>query len=229
MELKNDLTISNLTFKFPLHEFMDIPLNLSIDRIYYDFDESLDFEIFQDNNLEFESEKLVEIKVLKRNFNFIETEEKLYDNFTKNFLEHNELESVDDLLFILNELELNRLNNYIDRYKVILKKEYDRRLNLLFRLQQKEPTINLKDKFPKPDKDIKDFTLRDRSYMLMQLATEYNPTPIFPENKNKTIDEWSFRETELHLAYLTCKTRIENVESKFQAKCQEDMMKDGNK
>lgn len=225
MELNNELSIESLSFKFPLQMYLDIPIDLNIKNVYYNFEETLDFEVF---DVDYNCEKSNEIKMITRNFNFIDTTTKLYDNQSKNFLEYYELESVDDLLFIIDEIDIGKLNAYIEKYKGILQREYIRRLNKLFRLNQTKPTINLKNKLPEPDDDIKAFTVRDRTFMLMQLSNEYNPTPRFEENKDKTMNEWSFRETELHLAYLTSKTRIESLENEYSAKCQEDMCDKGN-
>ena len=220
MELNNDLHQESLSFKFPLHHYEGIPLDLNIDKVFYGIEEVLDLEVFEDNYL---CEKTYEIEQLSRNFNFIDVETKLYENRTKNFLEYNELESVDELLFKLDEFKLKKLNNYIDKYKLILQRICRRRLDELFRLKQKEPKITLKNKFPKLDNEdeISKFTVRDRTFMLAQLSIEYNPTPIFPENKNKTMQEWSFREKEYHMAYISSKTRIENVENMSHAKKQE--------
>ena len=88
--------------------------------------------------------------------------------------------------------------------------------------------IKLDKEYPKAPDDVNEFTLRDRTFMLAQLSIEYNPTPIFPENKDKTMHEWSFREVEFHLAYITCKTRIESVENRYQAHMQEKMYKENS-
>jgi len=226
--LKKDITFRDLNFSYPKHSFEGIPLHIHIGGIKTSNNEELDFEVFPDDEFAYEHEKRIEIDFFKRNFSFINIKDKNFgENFNENFLEHMGLDHVDDIMRIngCDEFFLIRFNNYIDEKKSVVWREFIRRLNILFNLNKKKPSFPLKKSMPKTPEKVQDYLSKDYTYIITQLAIEYNTsTPIFPENINKSIIEWSARELEYRMAFMTNKTRMENLETEWQAKVNEDMM-----
>ena len=70
---------------------------------------------------------------------------------------------------------------------------------------------------------------KDIHYLIAQMGIEYNGAVYFDENIGKSISSWSFRETKLHLAYLTIKSRKEDTSKKLEVSEQEKQMKEMEK
>lgn len=199
-----------------------VPINIHIKNIQLQKDTNL--HIFEDgDHLEYEYEKLRNIENFKWYLKFINVKDKLFEGFTKNFLEYNELESIDELLYIFDEMDFKELISHCITIINAMMEEFRERLYDMLKIKDKVPNIKLKEKYKMPE-NIKEYLKFTYGYTISQMAIEHNPTIFFPENKNKAIIEWSFREFELHLAYLTIKSRIESTEDRWQAKVSEEIM-----
>lgn len=235
--IKYDL--QSLDVYYAKHDFeKTIPIYVHIKDIKPYRKNELEIEVFESENL-YAYKKLEELDSLKRNFVFINTKDNLYpdENGNKlriNFLDYYELDCIDDLLY---KEELDKeffisLNNHIEKIKQIVFNEYVRRLKIIFKTEKKEPNLKLKKDFGLKNKaleeEVKDYTSMDYNYIIAQLGIEHNPTVYFTENIGKAVIDWSSREFEYHMFYLTAKTKKENVSNKSHAKIQEESMPETN-
>ena len=230
MRLRDKYTFRDLTFTIK-HDFEGIPLDINISKIKPNFCEEIELEVFQGEN-DYKYIKSKELNSIKRNFEFINYNEKLYDDTTNtfiSFLDLYDLKNIEDLLY-REDLDLGffiRLNDHIDNQKNVAMNIFLNRVYTMFGLYDEEPKIKIKQENTMND-EIKKYTKRDRNYMIGQLKIEYNSTPIFQENIDKCMEEWSWREMEYQLAFITSKHNKESVESKYHISEQEKLI-DKNK
>ena len=200
-----------------------IPIYIHLKDINLQRDNNL--HIFEDGDpFEYEYTKLGDLKSYTWHLKFINTNDKLFDDLTKNFLEYHNLSSIDELLYIFDEIDLRELISHLMVIINSMMNEFRERLYNMLKIEEKVPKISLEEKYKMPE-NIKEYLQFTYGYTISQMAIEHNPTVFFPENKGKSIIEWSFREFELHLAYLTIKSRIESTEDRWQAKVSEEIMK----
>lgn len=218
--------LNDLDFYYPHHSInlsgFDIPLYIHISKIKFETNSELPISIHK-GVYEFQYTKLKEINNNKWYLKFIDTESKIYNNFTENFLEYNNLENVYELLDIFDELDFNEYMEHLNIIINFMVEEYIFRLHNMLKIDMEVPKIRLKDKNPMPE-NLKEYLTYTSGYIVSQMGLEFQPTIYFPENIGKSVIEWSFRELELHMAYLTIKSRFESTEDRWQAKVSEDMM-----
>jgi len=216
------MSLNNLSFIYPKHtlkinDFL-IPILIDVSNIYYNQFEELKIGLIGiEDELSYEYEKLKVIDRFKNTFIHINIKDKLFDNFTKNFLEYYKLNTLNDLFYILSDYDMLKIINHISQIIPSMIKIFRDRLYAGLKLDIKEPVISVKDENPMTS-EIKEYLSYTELYILAQSVIEYNATPFFPENKKKTVSEWSIREYELHLSYLTIKSRFENIQNKWQIK-----------
>lgn len=218
----SQMSLNNLSFIYPKHtlkinDFL-IPILIDVSNIYYNQFEELKIGLIGiEDELSYEYEKLKVIDRFKNTFIHINIKDKLFDNFTKNFLEYYKLNTLNDLFYILSDYDMLKIINHISQIIPSMIKIFRDRLYAGLKLDIKEPVISVKDENPMTS-EIKEYLSYTELYILAQSVIEYNATPFFPENKKKTVSEWSIREYELHLSYLTIKSRFENIQNKWQIK-----------
>lgn len=215
MHLKTQInSFADLNIRYKKHNFNNIPIDVHIKDIQPKGCDEIEIGVFQ-SDMDYEYVKLKEIEEIKRNFKFINVKDKLYNNFSKNFLEYNNMEDIEELIYMgYDEGFFNDLNNHIDEIKRIVLNEYTRRLNIMFELNIEPPVINIKDR--NIPQQINEYMKKDINYLIGQMGIEYNGTIYFDENIGKGISDWSFRELKLHLAYLTIKNRKEETSKKLE-------------
>ena len=216
---RNQNSLNNLTFNYPKHTIKVggylIPILVDMKNIYPEQNNELKIGLIQEEDvMSFEYDRVKVIDSFSKKLNHINVEDKLYDNFSKNFLEYYKLKKVRDLLYILDEADILTIISHINKIIPIMINEFRKRLYESLKLDEKEPYIDYKDKNPMPD-NIKDYLIYTDFYILCQAIIEYNPTPFFKENIGKSIDEWSLREYETHMAYLTAKNKFETIQHKW--------------
>jgi len=217
----------DLDIAYPKHsiEINSVLIPINIDIADIKFLRNRELNIVIEDEMYYNHKKFKDLDSYRWHFKFINIKDKLFDGFSKNFLDYNGLESLEDLFLIFDEIDLRKLIDHISDKIIILLEEFRRRLGIMLKLEVKTPNINLKKSHDMPQ-NIKDYLTYPYGYAQLQMAIEYNPTIFFPENIGKSILDWSLREIELHMSYLTLKNRIETVEDKYQAKVSEDMMND---
>ena len=153
---RNDLY--DLDFCLPKHiiqlSSFKIPILIHINKITFQRDIELDINI--DTEMSYEYKKLKELENYKWYFRFINIEDKIFDNFSKTFLEYYNLETLDELLYILDEIDFNELVSHINPLINFVVDLYRERLYNMLKIDEKEPNIHLKDKYPM-DKEIKEY------------------------------------------------------------------------
>ena len=224
------INFNQLSFEIPKHsirvgKFL-IPIHIHIKNIYIgNKSEEVELE-FMNDEMSFEFERLKIIEYQKRNFIHINVADKIYNNFNQNFLEYHNLESIDELLFFFDEYDLKTINDHIDKYLTYMIKEFRDRLYNTLKIDDKPPKVGYKPETEMP-KNIKDYLTYTEGYILSQSNLEFgNGVPFFEENIGKSYNEYSFREKEIILAYLTMKNRTESISSEYQAKVSQDMKKE---
>lgn len=221
------LSLSDLSFSYPKHTIKVgdylIPIHIHIKNIYPPKQsEELKIGLIGiEDEMSFEYERVKLLDRFKEIIQHINTEDKLYSNFTKNFLEYHELESLYDLFFRLGEYEILQIVHHINKILPSMISIFRERLYKSLKLDIKQPNITYKSPYELTP-DLKEYLNYTEFYILCQAVIEFNPTPIFEENKNKSISEWSLREYEVHMSYLTAKNRFEDTLNKYQGKQMED-------
>lgn len=222
MKQEERIRFEELDFIYPQH-FIEIsnfkiPVYAHIKNIHFNYADEIKIG---DNYDDYEFEFLKRIKVAKINFHHINITDKLFDGFTKNFLEYYELNNLHELLEYLDESDIMEFNLHFKKINTFLMNTFRNRLYNMLKLDEKEPEIPYKDKHKKP-KDLEDFLRYTEGYIIAQSIIEYSPQPFFDENIGKGVNEYSWRELEFRLAYLTMKNKCESLEHKWQMKIMDD-------
>jgi hypothetical protein len=158
----------------------------------------------------------------------IDIKSKLFDN--QNLLEYLKVKDLDELIdYLLEYLEvpiqtISNLKNELEFYIDILKGNFIDKV-------QKYLEINKNPKEFKPDlKGVnpKDFdTHFTQSYIKLQSMIEYhNSTPLFSENIGKAYSDWSWREIQTRLMFLTRKNQVSTEENRMQQAISDAILKD---
>lgn len=201
---------------------IDIPILIKIGDIKFMRNNDLDIG-FDGDPMELQFNKIKELENYKWYLKFINNTDPLYEGYTKTFTEYYELNSTYDLLTILDRNDIEELISHISVYINICIEEFTDRLYDMLKIKDEKPEISYTKKYEmKPN--IKDYVTYTQGYIIAQMGMEYNPTAFFPENKGKSILEWSYREFELHMAYLTIKSKIESTQDEYQAHINEKIM-----
>jgi hypothetical protein len=209
----------DLTFYYPLFSVRCgryvIPIKVKIENITYMPTQRLDASLQDDDDMGFEFQRNEELKMAKINLVHINVEDKLYANFTKNFLEYHELDSVEQVLDYIDYMDLYKLNNTINKTIPVMIKIFRDRLYNSLKLDIDPPQISYK-----PDKEqpphIKEYLQFTENYIFLQSLIEFSPSPLYYENEGRTPDRWSMREYETRMAYITAKNRFESTENLWQ-------------
>ncbi len=159
---------------------------------------------------------------------FINTEDVLFPN-SRTFLTHNYFNTIEDFLNIIGYTELQELINEIEEIMKDIISEFFDKAKVFLGGEKLMPSIYLKE-----DKDalwdkIVEYINRPQGYLISQLAIEFSGNIIFSENIGKAISEWSFREIQLQLMYISEKHKIDSILEKYKAKKQEDITSKTNK
>ena len=224
-ETNQNYNFRDLSFNFPdyslkLNRYI-IPIKLKIENIKLLKYSELDLSYIQDEYLGFEFERYKEIKLMTDNLVHINTEDKLFNNFKQTFLQYHNLKSIDEVLEYLDIADMYSFNKSISSKIPFMIKIFRERLYNSLKLDIEPPHIKYEPKKDKPQ-NIKDYLQFTENYIFLQSLIEFSPQPFFSENNNKTPDEWSMREYETRLAYLTAKNRFESTENLWQMKSMDD-------
>lgn len=174
-----------------------------------------------DNYDDFEFKRLRQISISKLNFIHINTKDKIFNGFTQTFLEHYSLNEVEDLLYYFDEMDLKEFNEHFKKINSFLMITYRNRLYNMLKLDETEPEIGYKEKNDKP-KELKEYLKYTYGYIIAQSVMEYTSQPFFEENIGRAVNEFSWREIEFRLSYLTMKNKCEALEHKWQMKKLDD-------
>lgn len=214
-------------FSVTVREKYHIPIKIHIKDINFRNDIELELGLLGKEGDPFfcEFEQLRMINYYKKYLKYINVEDKLFSNYTKNFLEYNEMKSIDEILHVLDKEELAYIISKIIPIESLMVNLYRNRLFEMLKLDVDDYNkINYKPKNIKP-KDLQDYLEYTRGYIMTQVFKEYNPTIFFPENIGKSVEDFSFREIELHMCYITRKTKIDNMNNTWEAHCIEENQK----
>jgi len=225
-QLMNRINFEKLSFYYPLHSIrisrFVIPIKIHIGQIDSKIKEELEIGLIgKEDEMSTEFERIKELDRAKRNFKYINIEDKLYNNFTQTFMEYHNIKYIDELLDALDSIDIYEFNKHIDEAINLMIKEFRDRLYNMLKLDEDEPKIAYKPKNEMPQ-DLKEYLNYTLGYIISQMGIEYNPTIFFDENIGRAIESWSLRETELHLSFLTMKNRTENLVEKWQGKIMQD-------
>lgn len=220
--MKKRVSFDELDFMYPKHFFQisnfKIPISIHIKDLKFSYTKEIEISGVGED---FEFEKLKLLNIFKQNLIFINTKDNLYDGFTKNFLEYYNLNNLEDLLLYLDEFDFNLFIEHIKPIINFMIATFRNRLYNMLKLDEKEPNIPYTDKHKKP-KELEEFLKYTEGYIIAQSIIEYSPQPFFDENIGKGVNEYSWRELEFRLAYLTMKNKIESIENKWQMKIMQD-------
>lgn len=216
------IRFEELDFIYPQH-FLEInsfkiPIYAHIKNIRTKY---VDEITIGENYDDFEFKRLRQVNISKLNFIHINIKDKIFNGFTQTFLEYYNLKSTDDLLYYFDEMDIQEFNNHFKNINSFLMTTYRDRLYNMFKLDEKEPDIRYKDKDDKP-KELKDYLQYTYGYIIAQSVMEYTAQPFFEENIGRAVNEFSWREIELRLSYLTMKNKCEGLEHKWQMKKLDD-------
>lgn len=211
----------DLSFNFPdysikLNKYI-IPVKLKIENIKMPKYSELDISYIEDEYLGFEFRQNKEIQAMRDSLIHINTEDKLFNNFKQTFLQYHNLKSIDEVLEYLDIADMYAFNKSISSKIPFMIKIFRDRLYNSLKLDIEPPRIDYKSKHEKPE-NIKEYLQYTENYIFLQSLIEYSSEPFFSENLNKTPDEWSLREYETRMAYLTAKNRFDSTENLWQMK-----------
>jgi len=197
-----------------------IPFKIHIKDISFKEDERLELGLLGKDNDPFfqEFQTRDEMNYYRKFFKYINTEDKLYSMGMKNFYEFNEMKSLDELFHILDNQDFRAIAIRIIPFEAFMVDVYRERLYDALKIEAKEPDIKYTPKNQKPE-DVREFLKQSQEYIITQVFKEYNPTIFFDENIGKAVYDFSYRELELHNAYITRKTMTDNVANKWEASC----------
>ena len=111
-----------------------------------------------------------------------------------------------------------KLKNEIGYYIQYLKKECVKTIIELLDYERAFPNITLKDNKMKQYENYMTYT---QHMSILQNAFEYTNAVLFPENLGKAYFEYSFRELQLKVMYISMKNKIEGFINKVQSKLME--------
>jgi len=229
--MSSQSSFKELSFCYPNHSIdianIKIPIKVHISQISDYKDESLQIGLIEEvDNMGFEFEKNKEFEIIRSNFKFINIKDRLYEDFTKNFLEYYEIDSTDELLEFLDESDIMIYTNHIFKIISAMKIIYIKRLHNSLGLDKEKPKIDYTSEHKMPS-NIQDYLKYTETYMLSQSFIEFNSTPFFSENIGIAVEEFSWREIKLRLAYMTMKFSTEDTVNTWQAKVSQGGIKDG--
>lgn len=221
-----EINLNDLSFIYPKHTIeidnYKIPILVHIKDIKTSYEiEELEIGLIgKEDIFSYEYELIKLLNLFKSLLVHINIQDKLFDNFTKTFLENYKLKSVNDLLYKLNENQICKIVEHIKEIKPIMIHIFRKRLYSALKVDIKAPVIKvpkIEGDLPMPP-DLTNYMSFNDFYITCQAIIEFNATPIFEENKNKAVSEWSLREIELHKTYLTRKHKVEELQNQWQLK-----------
>lgn len=176
-----------------------------------------------------EYERLRERNNLKQYLKFINTDAKIFDNDSKNFLEFHNLKKIEELL---DYLDIQDMGKIIMDIQEGINKVIDRFMKVLIFNMELDLDIPSSGKYEDDDKmpeDLSTFLQYTSEYIEGQILMEYNSNPFFKENKDKTPSEWSYREWEYRKAYVTLKSKKDSASEGYKANKMEKMRKENER
>lgn len=216
---------SDLDFKYPTHFLtlsnIKIPISIHIKDISLRHTQTLD--ILEDD---YDINRAEEIELIKSKLNFINCNLKCFNSFEETFLEFYGLDKIEDILYFLDERDMVKYSIHISEIINLMIGTYRERLYSSLKLDEESPVIHYKDDDNKP-KNLKEYLKFTDTYILAQSFIEFTGTPFFSENIGKGVDEYSWREIEFRMAYLTMKNKCESLEHKWQMFKMEERQKNG--
>lgn len=233
-----DLEINDeLTIPLKIH-IKDIKDERGIEKAFG----SDEFEYYDENNDKFKiimnephskykviREKILYLNNLKKYLRFIDTDIKIFDHGESNFYEYYNMDDVNELLQILSYNELKRITDKCDEMATNIIAEFFVNVKAFLNNDDICPTIDLDDKPDKLLNEITKFANKPKGYLVSQLSVEFPANPIFEENYGKAISEWSFREIQLQIIYLSEKNKLDSLYERYKSKQYEDSKKEADK
>ena len=167
----------------------------------------------------------IKLKESFRNYaRFIDVNIPLFNGGRECFLEYYELDSLDDLLEILSESDMQKLINKCDEIVVAIMEEFFINIKAFLTNGTSVPVIRLKaSKFDADMDAISKYSDKPSGYLIAQIGVEFAMNIFFEENIGKAISQWSLRELQLQALYITEKNIMEGLTDKWKAKQHEDM------
>jgi len=159
---------------------------------------------------------------------FINTEDKLFKN-NLTFLTYNYLKNIDDILDKIDLKDFQVIVNSVDDIMKDMIVEFFDIAKSFLGADKIQPSISLEKTNDVLWDKVMAYLDRPQGYLIAQLGIEFRGTPFFKENIDKAISDWSFRELQLHLMYISEKHKTDGTLEKYKAKKQEDAMKENKK
>jgi hypothetical protein len=110
----------------------------------------------------------------------------------------------------------NKLKVEIEYYINKVKSEFRKKCRDFFDFDRKFPEYVKLKKEDEIPKDIEESMIYPYGMTLVQNAFEYTNSVIFKENKDKALIEYSWRENEFKVVYISMKSKIEGFTNKYQ-------------
>ena len=115
----------------------------------------------------------------------------------------------------ITDYQINKLKNEVEFYIKKVKDEFTQKCMDFFDYNRKFPDIKLKDEL---SKEITDLLIYSYGMTMVQSGFEYTNSIIFSENKDKAMNEFSWREVEFKAMYSSMENKIKSFSNKYYAK-----------
>jgi len=214
---------NKLNIQYPKHtakigRFL-IPIDIHIKDVTTNYDnvikEGIVGDIYYD---EFGSEYefLQEKENFRKYLKFINIRDEMFDYGTKTFLQWMNMKSIEEIFDCLDRIDLIQLSSHIQEKINIVIDEFRTNLASMLELDKVLPSSGEYHGKQDMPNDLIKYLNYPIDYILAQAGIEFQTTPFFPENIGRAISEWSFREIEYRLSFLTIKNKKESAKSNFQ-------------
>ena len=221
---------------------IDVPIRVHIKDIREELGSDILFNSehieYEDENGEFKSftigepSKYETIRKLNNDkeslrgyFKFIDKEVKIFDCGDKTFMEYYNIDSLEELFEILDRSDFQTIKDKCDEMIKYIIDEFYKNIKLFLNNDVKCPTINTKPNNDVVLKQVTEYSNKPLGYLISQIGVEYPANIFFKENEGKAISEWSFREIQLQVLYISEKNRVDGLLEKWKAKKNEDSEK----